>query len=257
MIRQLIVHTALAAAVAVGFAISSGTCQAAFISHHAYAYTTVSYDQGTADSLGIFNMGYGEQFSAAAAAHSGDAYAVESRFIYAPGPTEGRAYLFSTGYARADAGMPSSSESAWAWAAGYLALYNPHSYDVLFPITTYHEDYAEAYSDAEYSGYAYSASTSTVAIMNMYGRFTTESWYAVAISSGTYGLSGPFKTADTFHYEVVLTPGSNKIFVEAFVEGNGFVAVPAAVPEPSSLTLGILGLVSFVGRVWWKRRMTG
>jgi len=257
MIRQLIVRTALTAAVAVGYAISSGTCQAAFISHYGYAYTTVSYDQDTADSLGIFNMGYGEQFSAAATDHSGDAYAGESRFIFTGGPTEGRAYLISTGYARADAGTPSSSESAWAWAAGYLALYNPHSYDVLLPITTYHEDYAHAYSDAEYSGYARSASVSTVAIMNLYGRFTTEYWFAEAISTGTYGLSGPFKTADTFHYEVVLTPGSNKIFVDAYVNGYGFVAVPAAVPEPGSLTLGILGLVSFVGGVWWKRRTTG
>jgi len=251
--RQRLCRTAALLAIAVGFALAARPAQADFISNYGYSYTTASFDLLDAFDRGVYFGGGEDWYHLSDSAYSGDAYAGTTGITSQVIGTEARAYSIVNGYASTGNGVYSSSESAYSYVGSYLVLNNTNSHDVLLPITTHHENYARAYSDASYNGYAYSKSQSFVFLYNAYGLSTIETWFAWAGSAGNFGLAGPLFGSDTFHYEVNLTPGVNLVGVGASVDGYGFVSVPAPVPEPGALTLAALGIVGIGGIAARKR----
>lgn len=99
---------------------------------------------------------------------------------------------------------------------------------------------------------------------NSYGYADAQLWFRVDSSNGfyianywdakTYGGLQELYSWDSMY--VYLIPGWNNISVQTDAFGYDFVEAIANAPEPSTLTLAALGLVSFGGMAWQKRRRT-
>ena len=261
MIRHLILRSTLALAIAAALAVSTDSAQADLIQNYGYAFASVSYNSDLAEPLGISMYNSHEWYATESATHSGDATnATESGIYYLVGRNVAQAYASAIGIANAGPSSPSSSQSSSATAASYLWLYNSNSFDVMLPIRSYHYNYAWANSEALYSGKAGVIAQNFVDVYNYavsVAPYNVEAYYAWAVSLGSFGVSGPFISEEEFFYDVRLTPGDNYIVTRVTVDTEGFVSVPSPVPEPGTLTLAALGLVSFAGTAWRRQLMRG
>lgn len=257
MIRQLALRAAIALTMAVGLAVSVDSAQADLIRNFGAASSYVTYDPELAVSLGLSMLGQNNWYTTKSSVRSGDTTYDFSTYNYATHEHELLMYAAALGVANAGSGAASSLESSSVSATGMLWLYNSNSFDVLLPIKSYHYNYATAYSDAHYTGSAYAIAQNFVEVLNydVGVSYVAETFYAWARSSGTFGLAGPALSEDEFFYDVRLTPGNNYIVSRVSVDTEGFVSVPSAVPEPGTLTLTALGLISLAGMVACKRRL--
>lgn len=244
--QELLLRTAATLAIAVGHAVSAGPAQADLVWNVAYAFSSVSFDPEVADSLGIaiFPTTYTDWYANEDSAHSGDATYYTVSGSYPAGQTAAQSYTSASGTANAGSGANSSWESSSASAASYLYVNTTTSFNVLLPIRNYLHVYASAYSDGHYSGFAFGYAQVFVEVYNSSKPYIAHSWSAQAFSAGAYGIAGPFIAEEELFYTVLLTPGGISIVGKVSVDTYGFVSVPSPVPEPGTLTLAAVGLVS-------------
>jgi len=257
MIRHLARRAVIAFIVAAGFVLPVDSAQADLIQNYGYAFASVSYDPDLAAPLGITMYESIVWYATESSMHSGDATnEADSGSYYWLGPTVAQAYASVWSVANAGSGVHSSSQSSSATAASYLWLYNSNPFDVMLPIRSYHYNYAWANSEALYSGGAGVIAQNFVDVFNYdvsQVSYNVEAYYAWAVSLGNYGVAGPFISEEEFFYDVRLTPRNNYIVSRVTVDTEGFVSVPSAVPEPGTLTLAALALISLAGMAWRQR----